>query len=203
MVFNTENLNSNVGAMILAGGLGERLKAVGSKPFLLCNGKSFVHIAMENVSSIRLHPIIIVTNDTYYEKLLALNFPAKILINPKPEDGMLSSILIGLQEFKTTCSGFFLCPIDYPLVQRTTYRHLLLAHRSYPDHIIKPACNGQPGHPVVFPKYLFHALCEAPLSQGARYVTRQFAHLIKTIAVDDPGILLNINTPGLYRQHCK
>jgi molybdenum cofactor cytidylyltransferase len=203
MDYNIKNLNTNVGAIILAGGLGERLKAVGLKPFLLCKGKSFLHIAVENVSSIRLNPIIIVTNDNYYEKIIALNFPAKILINPHPEHGMLSSILVGLQEITTCCSGFFLCPIDYPLVQHATYHKSLLAHRSNPDHIIKPACNDLPGHPVVFPKNLFQALRDAPLSQGARYVTRQYAHLIKIIDVDDPGILININTPVLYRQHCK
>lgn len=203
MDFDIENLNENAGAIILAGGLGARLRAVGLKPFLMCKGKSFLQITVENVSSIRLNPIIIVTNNQYCEKILALNFPAKVLINPHPEHGMLSSILIGLQEIIASCSGFFLCPIDIPLVQRTTFHKLLLAHQSNPDHIIKPACNCNPGHPVIFPNHLFQALREAPLGEGARFVTRQYTHLVKTIDVDDPGILININTPELYHQHCK
>jgi molybdenum cofactor cytidylyltransferase len=201
--YNVKNLNINAGAIILAGGLGERLQAVGLKPFLFYKKKSFLQIVVDNVSSIKLNPIAIVTNDIYYEKIIEQNFPGKILINPHPECGMLSSILIGLEEIESSITGFFLCPIDYPLVEQATYHKLLLAHRSYPDKIITPACEGQPGHPIIFPKRLFQALREAPLDQGARFVTRKHAHHIKVIEVEDPGILININTPGVYYQYCK
>lgn len=193
----------NTGAIILAGGLGKRLQAVGLKPFLLCGDKSFLQLAIENLQSIGLESLVIVTNQLFYPKISARNFPAQILINPQPERGMLSSILIGLQEIESSCAGFFLCPIDYPLVLPTTFQKLLLAHQSNPDRIIKPVFNNQPGHPVVIPKNLFQAIHNAPLDQGARFVIRQWAHLTLNIAVDDPGILININTPELYYQHCK
>ena len=198
-----KNLNIDTGAIILAGGLGERLKTVGSKPFLLYKDKSFLQIAVDNVKSVRLNPIVIVTNELFFNDIKQLNFSAKILMNSHPEQGMLSSILIGLKEIESSCSGFFLCPIDYPLVQPETYHKLLLAHRSDPDQIIKPTYKDLSGHPIIFPKNFFQALQEAPLDQGARFVTRHYAHLIKTIEVDDPGILININTPQLYHQYCK
>lgn len=198
-----KKLDTNTGAIILAGGLGERLKAVGPKPFLLYKGKSFLQIAVDNVQSIRLDPIVVVTNDLFFEDIKQLNFPAKILLNPHPEQGMLSSILIGLKEIKDSCSGFFLCPIDYPMVLKETYHKLLLAHQSNPDQIIKPAFKNQSGHPIVFPKNLTQALQQAPLNQGARFVIRQNTHLTKIIQVEDPGILININTPQLYHQYCK
>lgn len=203
MVNRNKNLNIATGAIILAGGLGERLKAVGSKPFLLYNTKSFLQIAVDNVRSLRLNPLVIVTNNHFFKDIKQLDFHAKILINPHPKQGMLSSILIGLKEIKSSCSGLFLCPIDYPLVQQETYHKLLLAHQSDPDQIIKPTFKNRSGHPIVFPKNLFQALREAPLDEGARFVTRQYAHLTKTVEVDDSGILININTPQLYKQYCK
>ncbi len=196
-------LDTNTGAIILAGGLGERLKAVGSKPFLLYKGKSFLQIAVDNVQSIRLNPFVIVTNDLFFNDIKKLDFSAKILINHHPEHGMLSSILIGLKEIESSCSGLFLCPIDYPLVLQETYHKLLLTHQSNPDRIIKPTFKNQSGHPIVFPKNLFQALRQAPLNQGARFVTRQNVHITKTVEVDDPGILININTLPLYHQNCK
>lgn len=198
-----KTLDIDTGAIILAGGLGERLKAVGPKPFLFYKGKSFLQIAVENVWSIRLNPIVIVTNDLFFNDIKQLHFPAKILINHHPEHGMLSSILIGLKEIESSRSGFFLCPIDYPMVLKETYHKLLLAHQSNPDQIIKPAFKNQSGHPIVFPKNLTQALQQAPLNQGARLVTRQNAHLTKIIRVEDSGILININTPQLYHQYCK
>jgi len=198
-----KNLNLDTGAIILAGGLGERLKAVGSKPFLLYNNKSFLQIAVDNVQSIRLDPIVVVTNDLFFNDIKQLIFPAKILLNLHPEQGMLSSIRIGLKGITDSCSGFFLCPIDYPMVLKETYHKLLLAHQSNPDQIIKPAFKNQSGHPIVFPKNLIQYLQQAPSNQGARYVIRQNAHLTKIIRVEDPGILININTPQLYHQYCK
>jgi len=200
---SNKNLNSDTGAIILAAGLGERLKAVGPKPFLLFNGKSFLQIVVDNAISMRLNPLVIVTNNFFFNSIIQLNFPAKILINPCPEQGMLSSILIGLKEIDPSCSGFFLCPIDYPLVRQETYHQLLLAHRTDSDKIIKPTFKKQPGHPIVFPKNLFQALRQAPLNQGARFVTRQNTHITKMVEVDDAGILININTPQLYHQYCK
>lgn len=193
----------NTGAIILAGGLGKRLVSVGPKPFLLYKKKSFLEIAVENARSIELHPLIVVTNESFYPKIVALNLPVKILINPHPEQGMLSSILIGLKEIESSCSGFFLCPIDYPQVQQKTYLKLLLAHRSFPTHIIKPIFKEKSGHPVVIPRRLFRILQEAPLDSGVRLTIAQFSHLNHFVEVDDPGILININTPELYYQHCK
>jgi len=198
-----KKLDTNAGAIILAGGLGERLKTVGSKPFLLYKGKSFLQIAVDNVKSVRLNPFVIVTNELFFNDIKQLNFPAKILINPCPKKGMLSSIMVGLKVIESSCSGFFLCPVDYPMVQPETYHKLLLAHRSDPDQIIKPIHKDLSGHPIIFPKNFFQALRQVPLNQGARFVTRHYAHLIKTIEVDDPGILININTPQLYHQYCK
>lgn len=198
-----KDLKINTGAVILAGGLGERLKTVGLKPFLFYKDKSFIQLAVEKVRSIGLDPLIIVTNKLYYPQILECNFPAIIQINPTPEQGMLSSILIGLNEIESFGAGFFLCPIDYPLVQQNTYNKLLLAYQSQPNRIIKPVFNSQPGHPIIFPKNLIESLKQAPLDQGARAVTRRHAHQTSFIAVDDPGILININTPELYFQYCK
>ena len=198
-----KNLNNKTGAIILAGGLGERLKAVGSKPFLLCKNKSFLQIVVENVKSIKLNPVVIVTNDLFINDIKKFSPSSKILKNPHPEHGMLSSVLIGLRKIESSCAGFFLCPIDYPLVQQKTYQKLLLAHRANPDRIIKPCIENRTGHPIIFPQNLFQALHEAPLQEGARFVTRRYAHLLKTVEVDDPGILININTPELYYKHCK
>ncbi len=197
------DLNINPGAIILAAGLGKRLKPVGLKPFLLFKGKSFIEIAFENAKSIQLHPVVIVTNEFFYQKIIALNLCPRILINPHPEQGMLSSILIGLNEIKSSCSGFFLCPIDYPLVQKETFNKLLLAHQAAPDRIIKPSYQKKSGHPIVFPGNLFNDLEKAPLNQDIRFVINQNPHLIRFIDVDDPGVLININTPELYYQHRK
>ncbi len=194
---------ANVGAIILAGGLGQRLRAVGFKPFLLHNGKTFLQIAFENAFQNGLQPIAIVTNELFYPRIVSLKLKARILINPEPERGMASSAIIGLSAIESECHGVFLCPIDYPLVQPATYHRLLLAHRSYPECILQPGFNQQGGHPIVLPARLFSAVRTESLDEGVRSLIRKYADAKMSITVSDPGILININTPENYYQYCQ
>ena len=129
--------------------------------------------------------------------------PAKTVINTQPEDGMFSSLLIGLDEVENKCDGFFLCPVDYPLVKFETYQKLLNVFCENNHHIIKPQFDNQSGHPIIFPRVLFDELKNTPKDQGARYVTRKFPHQTSFVNVNDPGILININSPQIYQKYCK
>lgn len=195
--------NATVGAIILAGGLGQRLRTVGLKPFLLHGGKSFLQIAVENVFWNGLHPVAIVTNEVLYPRIASLVPNARILVNPQPERGMLSSVHIGLAAIGSECSGIFLCPIDYPLVQASTFHRLLQAHLSFPECIVQPMFNGRCGHPIVLPQSLFDAIMATPLTEGVRSMIHKYAQLRNPIVVDDPGILINVNTPEIYYQYCQ
>ncbi len=195
--------NNRIAAIILAAGFGTRLKEIGKKPLLPCLGKTFLELVFDKVKGIKLEPVIVVTNEIFCSDLKKLKLPTKTVINKSPEMGMFSSILIGLEEIKKKCDGFFLCPVDYPLVKFSTYQILLSAFVDQKNHIIKPQFNKQSGHPVLFPQNLFDELKKAPMEQGARNVTRKFIHQTCFVDVDDPGILININTPQLYQKYCQ
>ncbi|MBC8180900.1 nucleotidyltransferase family protein [candidate division KSB1 bacterium] len=190
-------------ALILAAGFGSRLRSAGSKPLLPCSGKTFLELVVEIVIEIKLNPVIVVTNEIFFSDIKKLKLPIKTVINKTPEKGMLSSILIGLEEIKKKCDGFFLCPIDYPLVKLFSYQTLLSVFDENPEHIIKPQFKKKSGHPIIFPKIFFDELKKAPNEQGARYVTNKFSHQTSFVNVHDPGILININTPQLYKKYCK
>jgi len=190
-------------AIILAAGFSHRLKSIGSKPFLFYKGKRFIEIIFEHAKTVGLAPIIAVTNNQNHQALLDLHLEIQIAINPQPEWGMLSSLIMGMKELIAINSSFFLCPIDYPLVQENTFHKLFLTHQSFPERIIKPVFKMQSGHPIVLPARLFAELEQAPLKEGVRFVTQKYGHLNYFLEVDDPGILININTPELYYQHCK
>jgi len=198
-----ETGKGNTAAIILAAGFGTRLKSIGPKPLLKCKGKSFIEIAVEKAIAIQIDPIILVTNHRFEPLINDLKLPTHITINEHPEKGMLSSILTGMKLLPRRCDGFFMCPIDYPLVKFETYKHLLEAHYAYPNRIIKPVYQQKPGHPVIVPSNLFSALYKIPENESARYLFRQNSSLIQKVHVYDPGILFNINTPELFHQYCK
>ncbi len=194
----------NLAAVILAAGEGKRLQTLGPKPFLkLNNGKTFIENIYLNIFQANLKPIIIVANAQNHKQIVKLNFEAQILINHQPADGMLSSIILAIQELENQRQGFLLHPVDFPLVKLETILALKNEFNNQPDHLIQPAWLGKNGHPVIFPATIFDSLKKAPLAEGARSVIHTHPEIRRVISVNDPGVLMNINTPAVYFQHCR
>ncbi|MFZ5515214.1 MAG: nucleotidyltransferase family protein [Candidatus Zhuqueibacterota bacterium] len=192
-----------IAAILLAAGFGSRLQALGPKPLLKCQGSSFLEKAVEKAGAAGFDPLIIVTNPGLLPAISELHVTALIAINDQPENGMLSSIHIGMRLLPADCSGFLLCPIDYPLVTFETFHRIFEAHRLHPDRIIKPMYESKSGHPIVIPAALFEALGRILPNQGARYLLQQHPALLHELSVADPGILININTPELFHHYCE
>ncbi|MBN2089591.1 nucleotidyltransferase family protein [candidate division KSB1 bacterium] len=194
----------NLAAVILAAGEGKRLQMLGPKAFLkLNNGKTFIENIYLNIFQANLKPIIIVANAQNYKQIVKLNFEARILINHRPVDGMLSSIILAIQELENQCQGFLLHPVDFPLVRLETILELKIEFNRQPNQIIQPVYSERNGHPVIFPAATFESLKKASQLAGARSVIHANPEIRRVISVDDPGVLLNINTPEIYLQHCR
>ena len=120
------------------------------------------------------------------------------LVNEAPEQGPLSSILLGLATLDPSATALIPHPVDHPLVLKSTLRQLIRTHESYPGHILVPYFGAQPGHPTLFPSNCFPDLRAAPLAEGARWVISRNPDSVLPVAVDDPGVSANIDTPGDY-----
>ena len=127
----------------------------------------------------------------------------------------------------THATGFFLHPSDFPAVSAKTYNLLCDAIHAAAWSIIVPICRvatGQGehrrdnesakrvdlqrrahrnrwrrGHPVWFPSTILHAFMK-PLPGGARDLLRIYSDLVREIPVEDPGVLLNVDTPANYAE---
>ncbi|HNW33832.1 MAG TPA: nucleotidyltransferase family protein [Candidatus Ozemobacteraceae bacterium] len=118
------------------------------------------------------------------------------IINPRPDEGPLSSLRLGLQ----ACSpetGFLLWPIDHPLVAVATVGAILDKVADEPGSIIAPSDGTRRGHPSYFPAWTREELFSAPLEAGAKWVLQRHPDRIVHIVTDDPWIRCNINTPEL------
>jgi molybdenum cofactor cytidylyltransferase len=54
---------------------------------------------------------------------------------------------------------------------------------------------------MIFGDELFSELLVAPLDQGAVSVVRKHQHQILHLEVDEPGVLVDIDTPEAYEKH--
>ncbi|MFO7895055.1 MAG: nucleotidyltransferase family protein [Longimicrobiales bacterium] len=90
-------------------------------------------------------------------------------------------------------------PVDHPRVRPATIGTLISAWRAEPEAMVRPVHRGRPGHPTLFPRRIWAALRDPALPDGARSVVE--AGPVVDVPVDDPGVLVDIDTPADYREH--
>ncbi|MBN1351975.1 nucleotidyltransferase family protein [candidate division KSB1 bacterium] len=193
---------NKIAAIILAAGSGKRISQLGPKPLLCFEGKTFIEIALDRVTQAGCNPIKIITNAVLLPKLNALELKTDILVNPNPGMGMLSSIQCGIDALSREAGGFFLVPIDYPLVKLSTFMKIRAMHSRDPDAIIRPNYRGKSGHPVIFPLAMFDEFKKMTPQTAQNYLAQMDCHRCRDIDVDDPGININVNTSDIYFKFC-
>lgn len=87
--------------------------------------------------------------------------------------------------------GWLIWPVDHPFVRQQTISRLREAFAGDPDAIIRPIYNGLHGHPIIIPLSL--NLDEDDGGEGLAGVIRNQSCRVADIAVEDEGILRNIN----------
>lgn len=116
------------------------------------------------------------------------------VINPHPEEGMLSSIFWGIKAHAKKTAGYLIIPVDHPFVMKHTYEKLLDVFQSFPDQVIRPRYQGRLGHPIILPKLSLTLLSSEHFNKGLKkYLIDNKADFVD-IDIDDPGVLKNINT---------
>ena len=113
--------------------------------------------------------------------------------------GQLSSLRAGLAAVDgPDVESLLVALVDCPLVQPATVRLLIETWRRTRAPIVRPAIGARHGHPVIFDRVTFDDLRAAPLEVGAKAVITRWRDAIENVAVDDAGVLADIDTPADY-----
>jgi len=126
-----------------------------------------------------------------------------IVENPEPETGPIASLrgaLRALQPLQP--SAVLVWPVDLPHVRVATVERILETHRRTGAKVIVPTFAERRGHPVIWGSALFAELLESPEAtrEGARAVLHRHEKDVLSIAVDDPAVIDELNTPEDYER---
>ncbi|HVN81897.1 MAG TPA: nucleotidyltransferase family protein [Terriglobia bacterium] len=193
----------SVAGIILAAGKSERMGS--SKSLLRIGNKTFLeHIDLQARLG-GLNPTWIVLGHEARKIRKALpQLASRTIINPDYEQGQLSSLLRGLKELEgTSIEGVMLLLVDHPFVTEKLIRRLVRAFSRGTHALVIPTFRGRRGHPVIFGRPLFSELMHAPLHLGAAEVVKANTDEILHMEVEDEGILIDIDTPEIYRQNTR
>lgn len=128
-----------------------------------------------------------------------------LIENPAPERGQFSSIQVAVQDvLNRGRDAAMITPVDRPPVVPGTVRrlkHEFLASHLETWAVVPETQRGEEaahGHPVVVGREMIEAFLQAPASATAREIQHRYQEHILYLAIDDPRIALNIDTPEDY-----
>jgi molybdenum cofactor cytidylyltransferase len=126
---------------------------------------------------------------------------ASLVVNPDPARGQFSSLQVGLHEvLNRGRDTAIITLIDRPPVSACTIQKLRLAFEDTSSDVwaVVPEVSGRHGHPYIASRELIEAFLRAAASSNAREVEHRHETHIHYVAVDDPFVALNVNTPEDY-----
>ena len=126
---------------------------------------------------------------------------ARAVVNPHADAGQLSSLIVGINAIdRPAVRGALVTLVDTPLVAASTVRTLLDHAASSSAAVLRAIHEGHHGHPVVFMRAAFDAVRHADPAVGAKDALRRLADRTEDVAVDDVGVLEDIDTADDYRR---
>ena len=127
---------------------------------------------------------------------------ASLVINPDPERGQFSSLQTGVSEVLSRGRDAALITlVDRPPVRAETIdilRHAFDRALSQGKWAAVLEYQGKHGHPILVGREMIEAFLKAPDSSNARAVEHALQDKIEYVAVDDPLVALNVDTPEQY-----
>lgn len=124
----------------------------------------------------------------------------RVVRNPDPSRGQLSSLWTAMDACAAGSEGLAMTLVDIPMVAPTTIVGVIEAWRRTRAPIVRPAYGARRGHPVIFDRAVFEELRRAPVESGARVVLSAHYDQVVNVEVDDPGCIVDIDTPDDYRR---
>ena len=178
-----------VEGIVLAAGLSSRTGRY--KMALRLGEKAVIQHSVESMyEMVRRVLVVVGWKAERIRELLADYANVEIVMNEDFRSGMFSSIQAGIA--RVQASSFFLLPGDHPLVDADVYREMLTVS----GDIVIPTFGGRRGHPVLMASHLIPEILDQPSGSTLRDFIRRKG--CTTVAVEDEGILLDIDTLSDY-----
>lgn len=190
-------------ALVLAAGLSSRMGAL--KALLPLGPHTVLEQCLDVLRTAGVAAPIVVTGHRAEEvAALASRAGALPIHNPEFASGMFSSIRTGAAHLAGPCDGFFLLPVDLPLIKAATLLRLIRTLVETPARILHPVFAGRRGHPPLLsgellPAILAHHDHPGGLRSLLARVEAETPDQVREVQVADGGIHLDLDTPEEYQ----
>ena len=189
-----------IAAIILSAGASSRMGQ--PKALLRLRSTSFLEAVLSACEAAGLSRKVVVLGPDGDKIMSELDLEHLTVVrNPDPTTGPIGSIRLAVREvLNHPVEGVLIWHVDQPHVALDTIAVLLDRFREGGHSIVVPEYRGMRGHPVVYGRAVFEELLHAPDTDGARAVVRADPNRVTAVAVDDPAVREDVDTPDAYRR---
>jgi molybdenum cofactor cytidylyltransferase len=182
-----------VSAVVLAAGMSRRMGS--PKQLLRIGGETILERTLRNVRASNVSEIVLVLGHAAesVEKTIATG-DLKIVRNPDYQQGMGTSLRAGVAAADAAAHAALIVLADQPWVVSETLNRLIASHQESKQQIIIPMYRGFRGNPVLLDRSVFPEVQALEGDVGCRAIFGDHTENILKLEVDDPGILLDIDS---------
>jgi len=192
----------HLSAIILAAGFSSRMGRL--KALLPLGTTTVLGHCIKLFQDCGIEDVVVVTGHRAAEiEEIARSSGARPVFNPDFASRMFTSIQTGVHQLEARSTGFFLLPVDIPLVRSGTVTQLADSFAASPLLVAYPIYAGERGHPPLISTELVPAILNHPHPEGGlrsllAAIATQHPAQIRDLSVADANILFDMDTPEDY-----
>ena len=182
-----------ISAILLAAGESKRMKDE-NKLAKKIQGIPLIKNSVKNILFSSIDELIVVLGyqDEIIKKLIDKHKKIKFVLNKDFENGMSSSIKVGLNHLSKNTEAFFICLGDMPMINSNIYNQLIKSKNK--KDILVPTYNKEQGNPVLFSISMKSTIMSIKGDIGAKKILEQNKNKILKVEVNDISITKDFNT---------
>ena len=187
---------SGLAGIVLAAGRSTRM-APRNKLLETVRGEPLVRHAVRAQIEAGLSPVIVVTGHQPQEVDAALQgLDVTAIHNPAFGEGLATSLRAGIAAVPAVVPAAVVSLGDMPNVGPEVIARLADSFRERPEALaVVPTLGGRRGNPVLLARAVFGSVATLTGDQGARRLLEAAGDAVVEVAIDDPAIALDIDTP--------
>lgn len=186
-------------AIILAAGSSRRM---GSQKLLMpYDGATIIETVVDQVLNSQVSEVVVVLGADHDKVKQALGErPVKYCLNTNHDKGMFSSVICGLRSLPEEAGAVLIYLGDQPGIPPSVTNAVIEAYNEELYGIVIPVHNHRRGHPLLVDLKYRKEIEKLDLEQGLRALRHYFPQDVLEVEVDEPGILVDIDTPEDYKK---
>lgn len=192
---------TGVAGLVLAAGHSTRFGA--DKLLAPLGGRAVVTWSIAALEAATDHVFVVVppsaaelTDVLRHSRGMSAGRSVRIVENPTRDDGMASSIAVGISAIDADVGAVIIALGDQPLVSPRVVQMLVARWRLGGALAVAPRYRDGRGHPVLFGRECFAALCALDGDQGARSVLTALGNDLAMVEFDEPTPL-DVDSPDV------